>query len=390
MTRHAAPVTVAPQRLVVTGLAVVTLALLSACGSSDPGESGAISTTSGARSKTSATAPASTAASGGSVEQRIRTLGQKGIVVSPQSPQQRLANGLTPLPGAPLFEGDYADPFVLAVGPKLYLYTTNTVDANVPVLVSAAGVMAAPEGDALPKLPSWTKPGLVWAPSVLHTSDGYVLYYTSHDTESGHQCIGAAFSTTPQGPFVDDSDEAFVCQRDLGGTIDASPLVADDGTTWLVFKNDGNCCGITTRLWIQQLSADGRKVHGQPVSLLKTDEAWEGPLIEGPSMIQSGDHFWLFYSANDWDTASYATGVARCDSPTGPCSKMAKPFMVSHGDASGPGGAETFTDIRNRHWIVYHAWVNDKVGYQSGGTRSLFAVPLDVTGDEPVATGLSD
>ncbi|MEZ5269512.1 MAG: hypothetical protein R2789_13435 [Microthrixaceae bacterium] len=37
---------------------------------------------------------------------------------------------------------------------------------------------------------------------------------------------------------------AFVCQRDLGRTIDASPFVDEDGTKWLLYKNDGNCCDI--------------------------------------------------------------------------------------------------------------------------------------------------
>lgn len=368
-------------RLVAAAALVVTAAtLVAACGSSSKATN-----TGSASSVTNASTPGSD----GTVEDRVQTLGQKGFVVSSQTPQQRLANGLTPLPGAPLFQGDYADPFVLAVGPKLYLYTTNTVDQNVPVLLSAAGVVAKPVGDALPKLPSWTEPGLVWAPSVLHTDKGYVLYYTSRDTASGHQCIGAAYASEPQGPFVDDHDAPFVCQRSLGGTIDASPFVAEDGTTWLLYKNDGNCCDITTQLWIQQLSADGHTLKGEPVSLLKTSAAWEGPLIEGPSMAQSGSHYWLFFSANDWDTSKYATGVASCESPTGPCTAQSGPWLKSHDDASGPGGAETFTDALGRRWIVYHAWTSKKIGYENGGTRSLFAVPLDLDGKTPVATGLT-
>lgn len=277
---------------------------------------------------------------------------------------------------------------MLAIGPVLYLYTTNTVAENVPVLTSVAGIVASPAGDALPDLPDWTEPGLVWAPSVLSTDEGFVLYYTSKDRESGLQCVGAAFSTSPLGPFVDDRDDAFVCQRDLGGTIDASPFVDGDGTAWLLFKNDGNCCDIATELWTQQLSADGLGLEGDPVSLLATSEPWEGPLIEGPSMAQSGEDFWLFYSANDWDSADYTVGLARCDSPTGPCTKLDEPWLANHGAAAGPGGAEDFTDARGNRWVVYHAWVTDAVGYDNGGTRSLFAVPLDLDGTRPVATGL--
>ena len=86
-------------------------------------------------------------------------------MISSQTPQDRLANSFAPLPDTPLFEGDHADPFVLAVGPSLYLDTTNTLDENVPVLQSAAGDVGIATGDALPELPSWTRPGLVWAPT---------------------------------------------------------------------------------------------------------------------------------------------------------------------------------------------------------------------------------
>ncbi|MDZ7731826.1 MAG: family 43 glycosylhydrolase [Acidimicrobiia bacterium] len=145
-----------------------------------------------------------------------------------------MRNGLEPVPDTPLFEGDYADPFVLTDGAVLHLYTTNTVDQNVPVLRSGLGLLALPAGDALPDLPSWTEPGRVWAPSVLDTGDGYVLYYTSRETESDLQCVGAAVADDPEGPFVDERDEPFVCQRDLGGTIDASPFTAPDGTRYLM------------------------------------------------------------------------------------------------------------------------------------------------------------
>ncbi|MBK6501463.1 glycoside hydrolase family 43 protein [Candidatus Neomicrothrix sp.] len=251
--------------------------------------------------------------------------------------------------------------------------------------------MAKPAGDAMATLPSWTEPGLVWAPSVLQTDDdGFVLSYTSLDSRSGLQCVGAARASSPLGPFVDGSDDPFVCQRELGGTIDASPFVDDDGTPYLLFKNDGNCCDITTQLWTQQLSADGMTLVGDAIALLETTEDWEGPLIEGPSMTTLGDSYWLLYSAYDWNSADYSVGLAQCESPVGPCTKRDGPWLANHGDASGPGGAEDFTDADGRRWMVYHAWVTDKIGYETGGERSLFAVPLDLRSGEPVARGLSE
>jgi hypothetical protein len=62
--------------------------------------------------------------------------------------------------------------------------------------------------------------------------DRFVLYYTSKDLESGLQCIGVATSGSAKGPYVDDRGEPFICQRELGGSIDASPVIVDVTRGW--------------------------------------------------------------------------------------------------------------------------------------------------------------
>ncbi len=106
-------------------------------------------------------------------------------------------------------------------------------------------------------------------------------------------------------------------------------------------------------------------------------------------MVKSGDPYWLLYSSNWWDSADYTIGAARCDAPTGPCTKLDNPWLASQAGTAGPGGPSEFTDSQGNHWLVYHAWVTDAIGYDNGGARSLFAVPLDLTGAVPVATGLT-
>lgn len=105
-------------------------------------------------------------------------------------------------------------------------------------------------------------------------------------------------------------------------------------------------------------------------------------------MTRAGDTYWLFYSANWWDSPDYTVGVARCESVAGPCTKVEVPWLESHGTAVGPGGAEEFVDAVGNQWVVYHAWDDAAVGYHLGGSRSLFALPLDLSGDAPVAPGL--
>ena len=276
----------------------------------------------------------------------------------------------------PVFTGDFADPFLLRVGTTFYAYATNTPTANVPVGSSRVGRSARLDGDALPHLPAWSEPGHVWAPSVTLVGSEFRLYYTTRDRASGRQCISVATATSPTGPFVDDSGAPLVCQLAAGGSIDPSPITVG-GVEYLMWKNDGNCCGIPTRIWIAPLTVDGRHVGAPATPLLAADQPWEHGLIEGPSMIENDGRFYLFYSANAWDTSHYAMGYAVCGSVTGPCHKpTAVPWLTSSGANTGPGGGSAMPTRLGPDLFVYAAWSGTKVGYSHGGSRHLVVRPL--------------
>jgi beta-xylosidase len=289
--------------------------------------------------------------------------------------------------GIPIYDGDFADPFVLADGDAFYAYATNTTDANLPVLRVHNSPIAEYHGDAFPELPTWTEPGFVWAPAVLRIGDRFVLYYTTRVIGTTMQCISRAVATDPLGPFVDDSTSPLVCQQDLGGSIDPSVVTDRDGVRWLLFKNDGNCCRLPTAIWSQRLSSDGLGVEGPVHELIRADSTWEASLVEGPSMVRDGDTYLLFYSANDWASDSYAVGFARCESPRGPCKKATSdaPWMGSTSFARGPGGQEFFDAVGER-WMVYHGWAEGEAG-RPGAQRRLFLDILDVEGGDPRRVG---
>jgi beta-xylosidase len=242
-------------------------------------------------------------------------------------------------------------------------------------------------GDAMPVLPQWAVSGrkLTWAPAVTATSAGYALYYTARDRRSGLQCIGRAESASPAGPFVDRDSTAFICQAELGGSIDASVVRDSAGVMYLLWKSDGNCCSKPVTLWGQRLSDDGRRLEGRRAALLRRDQAWEGPLIEGPTMWAEDGVWHLLYSANRWDTDRYATGAAVCVSPVGPCRKTSTgPILASDTSVAGPGGAEVFTDLEGRRWLAYHGWSASLVGYRNGGVRSLRLDRVEAVGQAVV------
>jgi beta-xylosidase len=282
----------------------------------------------------------------------------------------------------PVSSGDFADPFVLVTDSAFYAYATNFGPANVPMLRSTDLVRWTSAGDALPVLPTWAESGRkhTWAPAVARIGARYVLFFTARDRQSGRQCLGRAESAGPAGPFRSPAPVPFLCQLELGGSIDPS-LVRDeaDGAMYLLWKNDGNCCNQPVQLWSQRLDAAAMALVGPRAVLLDRDRDWEGALIEGPSMWWERGAWHLLYSANRWDSERYAIGYARCDSPLGPCRKRGDgPVMQSDGETAGPGGPEVFADAAGHRWMAYHGWSVDAIGYAEGGVRSLRLARVEV------------
>ncbi len=113
-----------------------------------------------------------------------------------------------------------------------------------------------------------------------------------------------------------------------------------------------------TTIYSQQLSSDGLSVVGPAHRLIGASQSWEGNLVEGPSMIQNGNTYWLFYSANLWGTNNYGIGVAQCTSVVGPCTKPLDHAWLSSaasGGQSDPGpGGEEFFQVGGLIWMVHH------------------------------------
>lgn len=291
----------------------------------------------------------------------------------------------------PVFAQDFPDPFVLRDGDRYYAFATNSAGSNVRVVTSADLATWTELPDALPVLPAWARANasLTWAPSVLRRGGKYVLYYTARDIASGFQCIGRATSTNAAGPYADDSSSPFICQvggaEHLCGSIDPSPFVDENGDAYLLWKSDENAaaCAGDARLWTQRLGVDGISLLGAPTELLRRDRGWEAPLIEGPSMVKLQDRYYLFYSANWWESSSYGIGYATCATAAGPCTKQTLdgPFVKSKGETLGPGGQELFTDASGKLWMAYHAWSSPIVGYQNGGARSFRIDPIELSAD---------
>ena len=157
------------------------------------------------------------------------------------------------------------------------------------------------------------------------------------------------------------------------GAIDPT-ITANNGTTYLVWKVDGNAVGQPTPIFAAALSEDGLQVVGKPILLITDDQPWENGLVEGPWITQpaNSSFFYLFYSGCGYASTCYAIGVARAPSPLGPYVKFAGNPILHTKDPEtgvsfeGPGHCSVVARYPNKvgaPWVmVYHAWPHGGIG----------------------------
>lgn len=266
----------------------------------------------------------------------------------------------------PVWGSNFPDPQIVEGEGGYVAIATNGNGMNVQTLTSPDLVDWTQGSDALPDLPDWTSPGKVWAPETARFGGTWVMYYTTRAPNPEIQCIGVAVADAPEGPYRDTRSGPLVCEEDQGGSIDASPFIATDGTAYLYWKNDGNAVGVDTWISVQRLSPDGTGLVGEPSRLVKQDQPWEGQLVEAPSVWEQDGTFHLFYSANDFGSDRYAVGHATSSSPVGPFVKTAEPVLMSNAVAAGPGHC-SLVEKDGRVWMVYHAWAPDAIGSEVPG-----------------------
>lgn len=296
---------------------------------------------------------------------------------------------------SPVVDANFPDPDILLVDGVYHAYATNHQGQNVQHRTSTDLVSWSAPTDVAPDLGAWVSetctfaPGgatdrCVWAPEVSAVEGGYALYYTARDATSPRQCLGVALSDTPDGPFVPVGDDPIVCPNgeagteDLGGAIDAATFV-DGDQLYLLWKADGNCCtGKTAIIFAQPLSPDGATLTGPPVELIRVDKAYEGRVVEGPTLLERDGTYYLFYSANDFGGGGYRTSYATASSLAGPWTKATTELLTSdrfQGDVRGPGGQDVVTAPDGSDAIVFHGW-NEAFTY-----RAMYVADLEWTAD---------
>jgi len=270
---------------------------------------------------------------------------------------------------------------MIQAGASVVLFGTDDPPDHIPTATSTDLAEWTHGPDAVPVLPSWADPDpgdrLTWAPTAAMVGGRHLLYVTVQDAAAHRQCIAVLTADSAVGPYRDARGSPPVCQVSLGGSIDPSVTTAA-GRMRLVWKADGNCCGLPASLWEQDLSPTGLDVSGSPHHLLTADAAWQGGIVENPALLPaSRGGWWLFYSANRFDRAAYTTGLAWCATPHGPCRETSSgPFLTGTGHQFSPGGLDFFRDQHGRLWAAFATWNRPPRNGQFFCCRSLDLAPV--------------
>ena len=298
-----------------------------------------------------------------------------------------------------ILDADFPDPFVARFGNAFHAYATGNRtgvgQVNVQHIRSGRLTDWTAPVEAMPhaNLPAWVDRDhpQVWAPEVMEVAGRYVLYFNArHDVLTRiekppegpramqRHCLGAAVAAKPEGPFVG-IDAPLVCQEFAEGVIDAG-IFRDGGPgapLYLYYKDDGNCCGRGSAIYVQGLSADGLAALGPPVKLVASNDSpekhddWEWLVVEAPTMVKRGGAYYLFYSGNFFGNRNYAVGYLSCASPRGPCRDLGdNPILWSHPKSAHIGpGHQSVMDDRGRSYIFFHGWNEDPNAQERPGVH---------------------
>ena len=285
----------------------------------------------------------------------------------------------------PVWDGEFADPFVLHTQGAYYAYGTSSYARIPAVRTPAQGVKAFPVLRST-DLVHWefaggiidARPGQdYWAPAVAERDGGYFLYYSAGETgDNTTHRLTVARSDDPAGPFETCISSPLL--PDEGFTIDAHPFHDPvDGRWYLFFAKDFFDGRVGTGIAAVPLAESMVAPAGEVVTILRASADWQvhernrqlygrrwpaWHTVEGPCVIWHAGRYYCLYSGGAWRTFQYGVGYGMSEHVLGPYHdewSVEGPVVLHSvpGKGLGPGHNSVVSgpDGHNE-FIVYHAW----------------------------------
>ena len=271
----------------------------------------------------------------------------------------------------PVYDGYFADPFVLSHDGRYIAYGTGGSVGGLifEVLESDDLVTWRRVGGAMEPVDEQLGADY-WAPEVVEADGRFWMYYSVGHGDAGHH-LRVAVADSPYGPFTDckvnlTPDERFA--------IDPHPFCDIDGTWYLYYAHDVlNADRAGTQLAVDRLTTM-TQLASAPVVVLAASADWQifqrdRPMygetydwhtLEGPTVRRHDQTYYCFYSGGSWQTEGYAVAWASAPSPSGPWTEPAsvnsRLLASVPGHVRGPGHNSVVTTPGGTDLLVYHAW----------------------------------
>ena len=299
------------------------------------------------------------------------------------------------------------DPYVLRASDGLYRLYATSADDGFLVWRSPDLVHWTPCGYCYQAGPDAWGEKCFWAPECYEIDGRFYLFYSAHDkvnpaNELENFCLGLAVSDSPEGPFTDLPEnrpflkmDYAIIDVDLLHDAAGVPVRDENGCFTLYYSR---CCYKNqvgpyeeAHIYAVKVSPDLTHTIGEPVLVLKPDQAWEGwsaptqkrRWCEGPLALLHNGRVYIMYSGNYYQEKYYAIGYAVSDDPMGPFTKYPQNPVMMHDfpRVSGPGhNSVCLSPDGSELFIIYHIHTHTESG---GGNRQ---VCIDRMGFRPDGT----
>lgn len=268
----------------------------------------------------------------------------------------------------PVLAGEWPDPTVVRTDQGYFASATSGNWAPIFRILSSPDLRHwKVRGAVFNKRPRWSSYDF-WAPEFVPFAGRWLVFYNarrkgppaSEDADEPPQCIGVASADRITGPYRD-SGGPVLCD-DLGA-IDPFVTRDENGRLTLLWKQDGNSAGQSSRIFAQPLSDDGtRLLSGTTRTELLTNDpaSWEGAVVEAPTVVRRGGFFYMLYAGDVCcgPPCTYAEGVARSRSLYGPWRRRrGNPILIGNSSLRCPGHGGIVSDVvTGRDSFLYHAY----------------------------------
>ena len=255
--------------------------------------------------------------------------------------------------GNPLFEGWYADPEIVILKGKYWIYPTYSAlyedQVHLDAFSSKDLVTWKKHGNIVDtSVVKWAKYAM-WAPAVVENDRKYYIFFGANDIQSDSESggIGIAVADNPGGPYTDYLGKPLIDKFQNGAQPIDQFVFKDAGKYYLIYGGWGHCN-------IALLKDDFTGIEPMADGTLYK-EITPGGYVEGPFMFMRNGRYYFMWSEGGWTGPDYSVAYAVADNPFGPFKRAGKILQQDPDIATGAGHHSVLNIPGTDQWyIVYH------------------------------------